>query len=100
MPNGAKVLIIESPIPAVPINASRSFSLLLVVVAASGLSVGSAARMIAGAAKVAAAAVPSVLTKDRREVELPDIAIFLLLGSYGVQLWLPAGNSKVEILAA
>jgi hypothetical protein len=57
-------------------NASRSFSLLLVAVAVSGLSVGSAARMIAGAAKVAAAALPTmVFTNDRREVELPETDI-------------------------
>jgi hypothetical protein len=41
--------------------------------------------MIAGAAKLAAAAPPTmVFTNDRREVELPEDAIFLLLGSYGV----------------
>src|SRR5215208_2607845 len=71
--------------PAVPMNATRSFSLLLVVVAASGFSTGSAPRRIAGAAKVAAAAaLPIVLTKDRRDVELPESAIFLLRGSYRV----------------
>jgi hypothetical protein len=62
--------------PPVPINASRSFSLLEVLVLVSGFSAGSAALMIAGAAKLTAAALLTiVLTKDRREVELPDGAI-------------------------
>ena len=60
--------------PPVPINASRNLSLL--EVAASGFSTGSAPRRIAGAANVAAAALPTmVFTKDRRDVELPEKAI-------------------------